>query len=109
MVDHVALRTESFAAHVTHILSYIFVASYVRRQILFILETFLAHCALGRTIVAVVLHVIIKIGLFAECLWTIWAPVAINHGQLNTYTFIFSRSRCGRYKFMTYANAGNPL
>lgn len=31
MVDHVALRSEPFAAHIAHILSYVFVASYVRR------------------------------------------------------------------------------
>lgn len=74
MIDHVALRTESFAAHIAHVLSYIFVASYVRRQILFIFETLLAHGALCRTIIGVVLHVIVEICLFAERLRTMRTP-----------------------------------
>lgn len=75
MVHHVALRTESFAAYITHILSYIFVTSYVRCQILFIFKTFFAHGTFGRTIVGVILHVIIKIRFFAECLRTMWTTV----------------------------------
>lgn len=74
MVDHVTLRTETFTTHIAHIFSYVFVAPYVRCQILFIFETFLAHGALGRTIIGVVLHMIIEISLFAECLRTMWAP-----------------------------------
>lgn len=81
MVDHVALRTKSFAAHVAHILSDVFVASYVRCQILFIFETLFAHGTLGRAIVGVILHVIIEIGLFAECLLAMWTTVMRNNRE----------------------------
>lgn len=75
MVDHVALRAESFAAHVAHVFPYVVVAPQMRRQILFIFETFLAHRTLGRAIIGVILHVIIEIGLFGECLRAMGAPV----------------------------------